>query len=465
MKKYRYFFAAASVFLVSGCAGNRDQAYTVVERVAEEPAEIPGTEKFLARAEAETETVAKQWDDAVGKGAIVDEPKEIDLEYIPEMGYDDNIGIGGPKKMGDNNVVCIKKNYVCWKDWLVIDTEVYKRQEDGRYKWLGEGYLDEMLGFRQDYSCRIKQYKNYIVAYCWEPYSDAYFCVYDLDTGEKAELPTWKGYWIYGEFDAWGWYVFDGKIYYRPSTYTSIRTIDLSNGADEEFYKLEEGRNQDYVIYDFCIQEDGTVIISLMDDGVDPDSPSAEKRYILGVGYNAPRHIEYWRIEAGENEMNETKIGETDDYTQLNVQTNKYGLLLDFAYPTDDNPYVSCLSLFYLREGGGAIKIHLEHDPKDVYWTEDGCYYDFDSTEDGYDYENTEYPNIEGGNGEHWHHINAVSKYDLEGNKLKTYCFMERPKLYEGYQFLDLIVYKGKATAFYSSTDENYLYISQIPVE
>lgn len=128
--------------------------------------------------------------------------------------------------------------------------------------------------------------------------------------------------------------------------------------------------------------------------------------------------------------------------------------MLDCDVPETDE-FVS-VSNYHLKENGEMTSIWLfGHGFAEVRCIEDGLYY-FDSTE---------YPKSKEEPLEYIWHVNAVSKYDFHGNKIATYCLADPAKLEEGFQIIEIIIYDGKATAFFVDKNEEYLYISQIPLE
>lgn len=298
MKMYTWLVLTAAVLLFAGGCGKAGKPELEIEEV---------TEQLFKEIEMEK----AQPEDTQEESQIVDDPAEIDLKYIPEMGYNDNIQLGGPyKKKGNlyNADAMVKKNYACWKEWLIIGAEVYKKQEDGRYKRFGEHHLQEMfkppVSYLDDGS-EIRQYENYLIFRSQmtleevEPKDKFCFCIYDLDTGKMVERKDFleEGgigglYKLYG---APGFYVFGGKIYYRTKDWKSIRTIDLSNGKNEQFYSLAGTAYQG--IENFAIREDGAVIAVFLGEQANPDDIPADRRDALED--NLPRHIEYWCIEMG----------------------------------------------------------------------------------------------------------------------------------------------------------------------
>ncbi len=444
MKKYVWSAVAAAALLSIECCGKAEES---------EPATEEATEQLLEAAEMEMDTAQPEGTEE--ESQIADDPSKIALEYIPQMGYDDNIQLGGPYKMEDNlyNVDAMeKKNYACWKDWLIIGTEVYKKQEDGRYKRFGKDYLKKM--FQSSYvddSSVIRQYRNYLIYLkqmtIGQGYQDEFcFCRYDMDTEKLVEMDVLEE----GEVAATGFYIFEGKIYYQTKDWKSIRTIDLASGKNEEFYSLANTAYQ--MIQNFAIREDGAVMAVFWGEKADPDDLPAEKRDALGD--NLPRHIEYWCIEPGEDGMKETKIGETDDFSGSDILVVGDELLLDRDVPETDefDSVINCL----LKENGEMTPIGLlGHGFAEVRCVEDGFYY-FDSTE---------YPKSKEEPRKYMRYTNAISKYDFYGNKLETYCLADPAKLEEGFQIIEIIIYDGKATAFFVDKNEEYLYISQIPLE
>ena len=61
--------------------------------------------------------------------------------------------------------------------------------------------------------------------------------------------------------------------------------------------------------------------------------------------------------------------------------------------------------------------------------------------------------------------IDAVSKYDFEGNKIGTYRLVEENVLEEGWYLSELLCERDEVTAFYVNEDADELYISQIDIE
>lgn len=116
MKKYICFFLSAFLFL--GCGGEKNDDSTEIEKVA-----VPlEKEKLQTGSDRDTEQLecAEEWN------VIVDDPVEIHLQYIPEMGYRKSIEGGGiyrPKSYWDQY-----SSYAYWKNWLIIGDEVYRRQ-------------------------------------------------------------------------------------------------------------------------------------------------------------------------------------------------------------------------------------------------------------------------------------------------------------------------------------------------
>ncbi len=152
--------------------------------------------------------------------------------------------------------------------------------------------------------------------------------------------------------------------------------------------------------------------------------------------------------------MKETKIGETDDFSGSDIQVVGDELLLDCDVPETDE--FDSVSNYHLKENGEMTSIWLfGHGFAEVRCIEDGLYY-FDSTE---------YPKTREEPRKYMRYTNAISKYDFHGNKLETYCLADPAKLEEGFQIIEIIIYDGKATAFFVDKNEEYLYISQIPLE
>lgn len=445
MKKRIGIYFAISIFFFSGCSEEKNGTSSEEAYVTE----APSNQLELTFQETEEMDTAQPHNTEEGS-RIVDESAGLELGYIQEMGYDDNIGLGGPVKSGDSYIWSniLEKGYACWNDWLIIGDDVYKKQEDGRYKWqrdLGEIFGTSYANFRQ--------YRNLIISadtsYKGPEGGDVWFLVYDLDAEEMVELEHSEEPGICLRYEHWGWYVFGGKIYYRPSNCKSIRTINLSSGENREFYCPDEEGKKDYMIQDFIVREDGSVAAVLRSGQVDSESlpeDLREKRDVLGD--NLPRHIEYWSIECSGDRIKETKIGETDNYESARIQAAQGGALLTCLYPINDE--LSMPYSFYLRESGEMEPFLGDYD--ELYLTEDGFYY-FDSTE---------YPHTQDDPWTYLYHNNAISKYDLQRNKIKTYCLMEPSKLEEGWKLLYIYIYNSKATAFYFNEEEDYLYISQI---
>lgn len=436
MKKYGWLAVTAVVLLSIESCGKAGEPELEIEEAAEQ----------LFK---ETETEKAQPEDTQEESQIVDDPAEIDLKYILEMGYDNNIQLGGPYRMEDNlyNVdAMLKKNYACWKDWLIIGNEVYQKQEDGRYKRFREYYLDEIFkesNLQGNWWNIIRQYKNFLIYLQKNGEFEDYFCIYDMDAEKMAEIDVLEE----GGVFATSFYIFEGKIYYQPTDCRSIRTIDLSNGKNEEFYSLAGTAYQR--IQNFAIREDGAVMAVFWGEQANPDDLPEEKR-----DAHLPLHIEYWCIEPGGNGMKETKIGETDDFSGSDIQVARDGLVLDCDVPERDK-FVTVHN-YHLKENGEMTPIALRgHGFGEVHCVEDGFYY-FDSTE---------YPKTEEEPRKYLYHINAISKYDFQGNKTETYCLADPAKLEEGFQIIEVIIYDGKATAFFVDENEEYLYISQVPVE
>lgn len=158
--------------------------------------------------------------------------------------------------------------------------------------------------------------------------------------------------------------------------------------------------------------------------------------------------------DGGDGRKETKKIGETDDYSGSDIQIVGDGFVLDCDFPETDE-FVSVYNR-HLKENGETTQIFLRgHGFGEVRCVEDGFYY-FDSTE---------YPETREEPLEYRNHINAISKYDFQGNKTETYCLADPAKLEEGFQIIEVLIYDGKATAFFIDENEEYLYISQVPVE
>lgn len=348
MKKYVLCLIIFGFIKLPGCSST----YIDTEMVTEEAVTL-----------FETETVTEKSD--VKMSMIIDNPADIDLQYIPELGFMYGMEGRGLSARGKQGV-----GYACWKDWLIIGNEIYKKQENGLYKRIKEHYVNEMFGF--EISGPVKQYNSLIIAV--NRYREQAWCfvIFDLDTWEQTEIDI-QGDLLRGPDNYW--HVFDGKIYYESKERKSIQTIDLSSKENKEFYRLDGEDCQNYVIEGFSIREDGAVMAVFRGEKLGLDSIQAGRRD--SIGDNLPYHIEYWCIQSEKDGIKKSKIGETDDYAGVSIQTAKCGLLLNCVYPVSYK--LSMEKIFFLEENGEMIQIPLEMEFNEVYWAEDG-YYHIDST-------------------------------------------------------------------------------------
>lgn len=429
MKKYICFFL--SVFLFLGCSGDKKEDDIVKEKVTVSHEK----EKLQIGAERNTEQLeyAEEWN------VIVDNPTEIHLQYIPEMGYCKSIEGGGIYRPG----YCDQhSSYAYWKNWLIIGDEVYRRQESGIYKKEGEHYLYEMLGVEHLYE--IKQLQNVIVMD--EQISEKFY-VFNLDTWEKTEIDDWE--------DSTGidfeWYLFEGKIYYMPDDKNSIRRIDISSGKNEEIFKLDEEASQIYEIFSFSVRDDGVIMAILRGGSVNPDNRQVDPMEI----YTFPCHHEYWQIEPGEDGFVGQKIGETDTYVYLScIEFNQYGFFQYGTYPTSDGKH--CLGKYICLKADGDIEeIYTVWQSNDQFYLAEDGYYLWDCIENP---KEMHFPDNE-------KYVDAITKYNFNKDKVKTYRLIKGEMLSEGWCLSDLIIHGEQATAFYANESKNYLYISQVSLE
>lgn len=427
MKKVTLIFVAVSLLMLSGCSKRND----AISMFTEDLPVQSGTEMFSFEVETDTEKSCYEEKPSV----IVDDPAELNLQYIPELGYCKSIEGGGIYR---ENSYVRKSTYACWKDWLILGDEVYKRQENGFYKRIGDHYLCEMIGVKYLYD--LKQCKNLIIM---NDQMQENFCVFNLDTGEKKEMSDLEE----KPGKDFEWHLFNGNIYYRPEDKKSIWKLDLLSGKDEEFYRLDEKKGKTYDIDGFSIREDGIVMAVLCDLQELQDNHSSDS-----ISENIPCHYEFWCIGTGEDRFLEKKAGETNAYITLTcLGYNQYGFFLNGTYPTSDGRH--CLDEYiYLTEDGSVKKLYPAGESEQFYLTEGGYYLlNGAGTVPGIT------SNIS--------RVYSVSKYNLDSSYLKSYRLIEESMLAKGWYMLDIIIYNGQATAFYANESEDYLYISQVSLE
>ena len=443
MKRYIVCFIVCSFIIVSGCTEKNRDCPTTEE-----------TEQLeMRKNQAEAENHTEQIDISTENDTQEEEPAEITLQYIPEMGYRSTIEGGGIERPGS---IIQESSYACWKDWLIIGTELYKR-ENGIYKKLGNDYVEEMFGAGSYGS--IKQYKNLIITVEWHLDDNPEFQIFDLDAWEKVELQGGKDM---GEFRGDNWKVFDGNIYYSPYNYQSIHKIDLLSGRDEEVYSLDGEQYQSHMIEDFAIRDDGAIMVvvrSVNEDG------HGQPVYIWDAWEDSSdglHHIEYWLVYPEEDKTMGQKIGETDVYAHVeSVDFNQYGFFQRGYFPDPlhwpQREYMMEYAGITCLEENGELELICSHWEGGFYLTENGYY-----LEDSIKYSGKLKKPSAGLYPDYRVYIDAVSKYDFEGNKIETYCLTQKDILAEGWYLLELICYKDELTAIYANDDKDELYISQV---
>lgn len=356
--------------------------------------------------------------------------KDVNLRYIPELGYRDTM-------MG-----CIEgfNEYVCWKDILIIGNNVYAKENEGYRK---KNTVSAWLGLEDEWEYGIRQYNNMLIT----PMEDNKgFFIFNLDTEEKREYICEED----GSFIVW-WYVFDGKIYYDKRYYEAeknhqggICTIDILNGEKKEVYSRDDlWENRE--IFKFKLRENGDMIVEI-----------CERENNDGRSYISNR--EYWLVTYDEGKVTERKIWETDELQyEYWLDFNSRGLFVmgDFYQWNEfgEKEYV-----INLTDDGEVIEANQYQSLGSFYFTEDGYYVESSM-------KSTKELEEKRADYDIRYLVDAVSKYDYEGNRTGIYRLVEESILEEGWYLLELLCVQNEVTAFYVNDDTDELYVSQIYIE
>ncbi len=224
-----------------------------------------GQESGEANQEKGPETVCESGDE---KGADMKctEPKTAMVRpvYVPQAGYR-NVTMGG-------------RDYVCWKDLLILGEDVW-RETDGVYRRSGER-IETLFGLQQagggkPYD-RVRQERNLLVTRRVNT-----FLVRNMDTGTIRSYRCGR---LMGNTEITVspcWYLYDGAVYYTVSVarkeengedkdadeahenaVTMLRRINLSDDSEELLYVPTEAgwrlREQ------FMIRDDGVIVTELV---------------------------------------------------------------------------------------------------------------------------------------------------------------------------------------------------------
>ncbi len=323
---------------------------------------------------------------------------------------------------GDNGLKWAK-DYIAYKDLLVLGGTVFKRQ-DGTYRPTDQT-LSGLTKIEEPYPWRAySQCENMIVAL---DENETAFLVYDMDTAETCSYPCGEGRII----DGTNWCVYGGEIYYVECVEdndgswirdTTIRKMDPHNGDSVEFYRGEKPGLDSFW---FFIREDGTIFFEWVEWG----ERFADRR-------------EYWKIQPNaDGTWEETKLCEIDRWKFREFGgCNEYGFFILGQYfePTNE----SLFERIVIKDNGETETPVLVGEGWRLYCG------------NGYLVENM--PQQEKG---------SVTFYDYHGNVINTWQLIEEDDIEKGYELVNLLYYDGTITGFYQQESTKELYITQIDAE
>lgn len=315
--------------------------------------------------------------------------------------------------------------YICYKDTLVIDRTIYKKQ-NGSYKQSDKTLCDILDYKNEDNLTKCRQYENFLVTTSEDKKN---FLLYDMELCCTYTIPCKNGVGISE------WYIYDSYIVYneyKENTDKSrvrdnaIREISLTNGVDKEIYRKKvEG----LLFFHFMIRDDGAIICEWMGDG----------------------YRQYWLIQQAENEeWEEKKLWENNQWKfEYWKDFNQYGLVI--------------LGQFYYAQETGLTEIVVIKDNGEVETLDLHIKGECLFLDNGYLLSDVPY------SMEQLQEDRSLSKkassvtfYNYKGNALETYQLIDCEKLVEGFSLEKLLYHDGKITALYVREDTGELYISQV---
>ena len=315
----------------------------------------------------------------------------------------------------------LNTGYVCYKDILILRNSVYRKQ-DGEYQKTGTvGELYSPVR-DEDMWTEYAQCGNLLVLK-----QEGMFLVYDMD--------TWKNQYVKDEMLP-SWCIYCGQILYLNQE-RKLCCVNLQNMVTKEYDIFHADKDENVVISEFRIRDDG--------------------RIIIGKCNQESKINEFWILEMGKKGvLEEVKVWETSEW--------KYDSWLDF------NQY----GLIVLGECIGETEVVVIRDEETKRITGDYLSGEYLFLDDGYlagdcIVENgiTSEGDEKGGWEKRWkmeRSVTCVSLYDYDGNRINTWKLAEDELIGQGYYLAKLIYEDGKLTGFYVQEDTDQLYISQICV-
>lgn len=321
----------------------------------------------------------------------------IELREIPQLSY--------------HSSDLENTQYVCYQDILIINGIIYKKQGEGYRK---TGRVNHLAGIEEDRWIDYAQYKNKLVVKAEEG-----LLIYDMDTWTCIGC-------LEDRMQPW-WFIYQGKILYLNEE-NILFSVSLLNGEKRK-YDIFNADEENVVVDEFRIREDGKVVFGRKNDGV----------------------REFWMLEMNENGiLEEKKLWETSRWKyRYWLDFNQYGLIVM-------GQHFSEMEIVCIRENGDVMELNFD------------LLGEFLFLDDGYvGCDKVEFDENEIGTYEIWkvkRSTTSVSRYDYEGNKAATYQLVSDELIEQGYYLGELIYDEGTLTGFYIQDGTDELYISQIDI-
>lgn len=337
---------------------------------------------------------------------------KVTLEEMPEQSYSIRPGT----------------TYICYKDLLVLDDNVYKKQ-DGSYQKTGKT-LSDMLGFDIRYAC--KQYQNLIVTVTnWNE-----FFIFNMDTGEGYTCSSDDGLGI----DSDDWYIYEGELYYgvyknRVDSLKIIKKFNLTNQEDREIYR---SRKDGWGYFQFYVRGDGTIF--------------------LECKANKKQYWQYYMLQLDENgEYQEKKLWRAENWESREcLALNRHGLIIKgYFLSSDENAEGDFpFEVVVIKDDGEVEKLELEY-------AEYKQYLDIGYLENDVSYSGDQIV----ANDTLLKEAEGVTFYDYNGNVQAEYPLADKHWLDRGFGMEVIFYHDGKLTALYMREDTGELYITQIQAD